>query len=45
MLALESLLMNASNGKDFDAEFDVVKKSCYSSDCDFDALHKHASFS
>ncbi len=40
MLALENLLMNASNGKYFDTEFDVVKESCYSSDCDFDALQK-----
>ena len=40
VLDLESLLMNASNGKYFDAEFDVVKKSCYCSDCDFDALYK-----
>ncbi len=40
MLALENILMNASNGKDFDTEFDVVKESCYSSDCDFDFLQK-----
>ncbi len=40
VLALENLLMNASNGKNIDTEFDVVKESCYSSGCDFDALQK-----
>ena len=44
LLALESLLLNASNGLSFQEQLDKMKSSCYQDDFNFDHLKKHISF-
>ena len=43
LLALESLLLNASNGLSFPERLDEMKSSCYQDDFNFDHLQKHLS--
>ena len=43
LTALESLLLNASNGLCFQEQLDEMKSSCYQDDFNFDHLQKHLS--